>query len=62
MPLMAKKKKKTLYVDIDADLKDRLDRLAAAHARKLTAEVEMALREFLNREEAKLPPPENDKP
>jgi predicted transcriptional regulator len=62
MPLMAKKKKKTLYVEIDADLKDWLDQIAAAHSRKLTAEVEMALRRYLKEEQAKLPPPEDDKP
>jgi predicted transcriptional regulator len=62
MPLMAKKKKKTLYANIDADLKDRLDRLAAASSRKLIAEIEMALRRYLDEEEAKRKPAEGDKP
>lgn len=52
MRLMAKKKKKaTLYVDIDSDVKRRMDRLAAARMRKLNAEVQMALVRYLQAEE-----------
>jgi hypothetical protein len=49
----------TLYANIDADLKDRLDRLAAANSRTLAAQMELVLRRYLQQEEAKLndPPP-----
>jgi predicted transcriptional regulator len=53
MRLMAKKKKENLYVDIDADLKRRLVRLADRRSRKLTAEVALALRRYLKEEEPK---------
>jgi hypothetical protein len=50
---MAKKKKETLYVDIDADVKQRMVRLSDARLRKLNAEVEIALRRYLTEEEPK---------
>lgn len=55
MPQMAKKKpaKATLYVDIDAELKARIDRLAEVRHRKLTAEVSLALERYLREEEPK---------
>ncbi len=59
MPIMAKKKKIPLYVDIDSDLKRRMDRLAAARSRKLNAEVQIAIKRYLEAEEKKekdLPP------
>ncbi len=60
MPVMAKKPKKApLYVDIDADLKRRMNRLAGVRSRKLNAEVQIALKRYLEAEEKKekdLPP------
>lgn len=54
MPHMAKKRKKeTLYADIDAGIKQRMDRLAEARKRKLNAEVEIALERYLDEEEPK---------
>ncbi len=50
---MAKKKKATLYVDIDANIKKRMDALAEARRRKLNAEVEIALERYLREEEPK---------
>jgi hypothetical protein len=52
-PMAKKKPKATLYVDIDKDLKERMDRLAEARRRKLTAEVSFALERYLAVEEAK---------
>ena len=52
MPVMAKKKA-TLYVDIDADTKARMERLAKARRRKINAEVELALERYLAEEEPK---------
>lgn len=47
-----------LYADIDADVKDRFTQLCAARGRKLAVEVQIALRRYLDAEEAKenLPP------
>jgi hypothetical protein len=47
---MAKKKpaKETLYVEIEAALKRRLERAAASNGRKLTAEVARALDFYLS--------------
>lgn len=61
MPVMAKKKE-TLYVDIDASLKDRLERLAKKRKRKLNAETELALERYLDEEEPKegLSPDDDD--
>lgn len=61
MAVMAKEKPKkaTLYVDLDERTKRRLDRLAKARHRKLTAEVQLALDRYLDVEEKKekdLPP------
>jgi predicted transcriptional regulator len=50
---MAKKKTATLYVDIEARLKSRLDSLAKKRRRKLNAEVELALERYLAEEEPK---------
>lgn len=52
MNVMAKKKA-TLYVDIAADLKARMERLATRRRRKINAEVELALERYLAEEEAK---------
>lgn len=64
MSLMAKKKPKlTLYVDLEPMTKRRLDRLATARRRKLTAEVQIALDRYLDEEEKKeknLPPLDAD--
>lgn len=64
--LMAKGPKATLYVDIDLELKRRLDRLATHRGRKLTAEVARMVSRYLSEEEAKeedLPPlPATDPP
>ena len=49
----AKKKKETLYVDIDAAVKRRISRLADRRYRKLNAEVEIALTRYLDQEEPK---------
>jgi predicted transcriptional regulator len=61
MALMAGEKKKVLYVEIPADLKDRLENLARLRARKITAEATIALRQYVEREEKregiKPPPP-----
>lgn len=51
MPIMAKKK--ALYADIPEDLKARLDRLAEHRARKLAAEVTLAIRHWVEQEEKK---------
>jgi predicted DNA-binding protein len=51
MPVMARKK--GLYADIPEELKARLDRLAEHRSRKLTAEVVLALRRYLDEEERK---------
>jgi Arc/MetJ family transcription regulator len=59
---MAKKKKETLYVDIDADVKQRMVRLSDARLRKLNAEVEIALRRYLKEEEPKQPLPDEEAP
>lgn len=58
MYLMAKKKKVPLYVDIDPDIRRRMNRLAEVRSRKLNAEVQIALRQYLDKEEKKegLPP------
>jgi predicted transcriptional regulator len=53
MRLMAKKKKENLYVDIDADLKRRITRLADVRLRKINAEVALALQRYLEEEEPK---------
>jgi predicted transcriptional regulator len=55
MDPMGKKKpaKATLYVDIDASLKKRMDRLAEVRHRKLNAEVSLALDRYLREEEPK---------
>lgn len=52
MLLMAKNKE-PLYVEIDTDLKRRISRLAEARQRKLTAEVSIALKRYLEAEEPK---------
>jgi plasmid maintenance system antidote protein VapI len=52
-PMAKKKAKATLYVDIPKELKDRIDRLAEARHRKLTAEVAIALERYLDEEEPK---------
>jgi hypothetical protein len=51
-------RKKVVYVEVDPLLKERLDRLAALRSRKITAEAILALRRYLDEEEAKegLPP------
>jgi predicted transcriptional regulator len=55
MLYMAKKKKKlNLYVNVDADLKERMLALAEKHDRKLNAEVTRALRRYLAEEEPKV--------
>jgi len=50
---MAKKKpaKAALYVEIPADLKQRLDKLAERRMRKLNAEVTIALQKYVEAEE-----------
>lgn len=50
MPLMAKKKV-PLYVDIDPDIRRRINRMAEVHDRKLNAEVQRALQRYLDTEE-----------
>jgi 5-methylcytosine-specific restriction endonuclease McrA len=52
--------KLTLYANIDADLKDRLDKLADRRGRKLTAEVEIMVRRYLAVEEPKQDQAETD--
>lgn len=63
-PVVAKKRtpKATLYVEIPQDLKERLDALALRRMRKITAEAILALRRYLDEEDAKdglLPKPED---
>lgn len=60
--LMAKRPKASMYVEIDADIKQRMDRLAAHRRRKLNGEVGIALERYLAEEEAKEPglPPLSD--
>lgn len=55
MPNEKKKKRQTatLYADIDADLKRRMDRLAERRKRKINAEVELAIARYLREEEPK---------
>lgn len=54
MSVMSKKKPiKTLYVDIPARTKDRLQRLADYNGRKLNREVTLALDRYIAEEEAK---------
>jgi len=65
MALMAKEKKVKkvpLYVDVEESIKKRIDRLAEHRSRKLTAEVSIALRRYLDDEEEKegLPPIEDE--
>jgi predicted transcriptional regulator len=48
-----KKPKATLYVEIDATLKARLDKMAQFNGRKLTAEVSRALEFYLAAHEPK---------
>jgi len=52
--------KATLYVEIDAALKEQLDRLAAANRRKLVAEVSIAIERHLRAEKARLAREERD--
>jgi len=52
--------KATLYVEIDAGLKEQLDRLAAANRRKLVAEVSIAIERHLRSEKARLAREERD--
>jgi hypothetical protein len=44
---MAKKKKATLYVDIDEKTKQIMDKVAEIRHRKLNAEVELALKQYI---------------
>jgi predicted DNA-binding protein len=61
MAVMAKKKnQKTLYVDMDGWLKDRIEAIAKRRLRKLTAEVRLAIERYCDEEEKKegiTPPP-----
>lgn len=50
---MGKKKKSSLYVDIDEAIKIRLDVLTSATRRKLNAEVQIAIEKHLAAEEPK---------
>lgn len=53
---MAKKKetaKETLYVEMPAELKQRLAALAERRSRKISAEAIIAIREYVEREEGK---------
>lgn len=62
---MAKKPKATLYVELDLDLKRRLDRLARHRGRKLVAEALLMVRRYLDEEEPKekdLPPLDDESP
>jgi hypothetical protein len=47
------KPKATLYVEIDAQLKGRIDRIAELHGRKIVAEVTRALEFYLAAHEPK---------
>lgn len=63
MAVMTKKPKATVYADVDALTKRRLERLAKARHRKLAAEVQLALDRYLDAEEKKerdLPPLEEE--
>jgi hypothetical protein len=52
------KKKKGLYADIDPALKLRLKRMADYNSRKITAELTLALEQYLQplEKKAKMPP------
>jgi hypothetical protein len=52
-PMAEKKPKATLYVEIDAGLKARIDRMAEANGRKLVAEGSRALEFYLAAHEAR---------
>jgi len=48
------KKKLTVYANVDASVKRGIDKLAAIHKRKVNAEVEIALQEYLERHQDEL--------
>lgn len=45
--------KEVLYLEVPAELKERIKNLADKHKRKITAEAVIALEEYADREEAK---------
>jgi predicted transcriptional regulator len=47
------RKKEVLYVEVPADLKKRLVRLAETRARKISAEATLALERYVREEEQK---------
>ena len=53
MRTMAREKKVSLFVEIPESLKVRLQALADLRSRKMTAEVILALRRYLEEEESK---------